>query len=212
MKYLRPPLAALLIFVSPFLLTDLRGRAHAFTGQDADKTLDIARYTVEPLKLVALKVGERDLKNSIAIKSRRDNGGVDTVTFKDQDGWFRRVQIQLRNVSNRSIHGVSAHLYFHPSFTTTLYSLPLAGSTPLKQGVLEPGADITLTVTEQAWNLTSDILLRHNINPDLSSVSFDVDMVQFGDDLRCSRGSMLRSNPANPNMWIPISPEKDTPD
>ncbi len=181
----------------------LTSTGQASTGQDADKSLDIERYADEPLELVELKIGDQPIKDKIATKFRLNSQGVDTVSFKQRDGWFRHLQIRMRNVSGKPIYGVRAHLRFRPSGTDNIYSVPLAGFTQLRQGVLEPNADITLSVTEQAWGLTEDIRKQFGVNPDLTPVSFGIDIVQFS-DLQWSKGHMLRRDPEHPNRWIPI--------
>ncbi len=195
---------ALLVLVIPsMLLMNSVVVAHKSPSQDTDKSLDIERYADEPLELVEFKIEDQPIKDKIATKSRHSSV-LDTVTFKEREGWFKHLQVRLRNVSGKPIYGVRAHLFFRPSYTKTLFSLPLAGSTQLGQGVLEPGADITLTVTEQAWSLTADILKHYGVNPDLAPVSFGVDVVRFGDDLQWSKGQMLRRDPNNPKLWRPV--------
>jgi hypothetical protein len=188
------------VVVAGLLLGSI-GQARKSRAQDADKSLDIERYPNEPLELVDLKVGEQVIKVETATRSKPNDTGLDHLSFKERDGWFKRVVVRLRNVSGRPIYGASAHLYFQPSHTRTLYSLPLAGSTLLKRGVLEPGAEITFVVSDQAWSLTADILNQHGVDPDLAPVKFSIDIVRFSDDLQWSRGNLLRRDPDDPNRW-----------
>lgn len=197
-------LVTLLACVATAFVVEPIGHTARSPVQAAEKSLDIERYPNEPLEMVELKVGEQPVQGRITVKFRRNDEGLDSVTFKEHDGWFRRILISLRNVSGRPISGVRAHLYFQPAYTRTLFSLPLVGSTVLKQGVLEPGAEIILTVSEQSWDLTAGILKQHGVNPDLASVKFAIDIVRFSDDLQWSRGHLLRPDPDNPNRWIPI--------
>ncbi len=96
------------LFVSPVAL--------AFQAtQETDKSLSIERYSDEPLDLVELKIGSQSLKDRIATTFRRENGaGVDTVSFRERQGWFRQLEIRLRNVTSKPIYGVSARLFFRP--------------------------------------------------------------------------------------------------
>lgn len=201
-SYVKTRFVALLVLVIPAMLS-MNSIVVALTPtQVADKSLDIERYSDEPLELIEIKIRHQPIKDKVARKSWNNGVGLDTVTFKEQDGWFRYLHVKLRNVSGKPIYGVRAHLFFKPPHTKTLFSLPLAGSTQLGQGILEPGADITLMVTEQAWSLTSDILKHYDMNPDQVPVSFGVDVVRFSDDLQWSKGQMLRRDPASPNRWI----------
>jgi hypothetical protein len=197
-----------LLIVSGLLLDPVNAGKSVLQGDD--KSLDIERYSNEPLELIELKIGEQSVKDRISTKSRLNEEGFDSVKFKENEGWYKRVWIRMRNVSGRPIYGVGAHLYFQPSDTRTLFSVPLTGSTRLKQGVLEPDDDIILTVSDQAWSLTADILKQHGVEPDLASVKFRIDLVRFGDDLQWSKGHQLRRDPHNPNRWN-VTDSKATP-
>jgi hypothetical protein len=200
----RPNLRALsvtLAVVVAGLLSGSIGQARESPAQDAEKSLGIERYPDQPLELIDLKVGVQRMNDRIATKSILNGIAVDTITFKERDGWFKHVLIRFRNVSGRPIYGVTAYLYFQPPDARTLYSLPLAASTALNEGVVQPGAEVILTVTDQAWSLTADILEKHKVNPDLVSVKFAIGMVRFSDDLRWSQGHLLRQDPNNPYKW-----------
>lgn len=164
-------------------------------AQDGDKSLNIERYGDEPLQLVGLKIGSQSITDNLQNYSRHNSVGVDTITFNQRDGWFRNAEVKLRNISGRPIYGVSAHLFFQPSETKTVYRLPLAGLTQAGQGVLEPGGEITLIVTKQAWSLTEEILRYYDVDPNKSVVSFGVDVVQFSDNEQWSKGKRLRLDP-----------------
>jgi hypothetical protein len=161
-------------------------------AQDGDKSLNIERYGDEPLQLVGLKIESQSITDKLPVTARHNSVGVDTITFNQRDGWFRNLEVKLRNVSGKPIYGVSSHLFFRPSETKTVYRLPLAGLTQAGQGVLEPGGEITLIVTEQAWRLTEEILKYYDVDPDKTVVSFGVDVVQFSDNEQWSKGRMLR--------------------
>lgn len=194
-------LVTLAIVIATAPISDQFGQVRELTSQDTDKSLDIERYSNEPLELVDLKVGEQVLKYKITSKFMNGDAGLDTVNFKERNGWFKRILITMRNVSGRSIYGLSAYLYFAPPGSRTLYSLPLVASTILKQGVAEPGAEITLTVSDQAWSLTSGIFDKHGVDPDGASVQFSLGLVHFANDLQWSKGHLLRRDPNNPYTW-----------
>lgn len=194
-------LLPLAVVIAAGPISNLIGQVRELPRQDTDKSLDIERYSNEPLELIDLKVGEQALNDKITIKSRNGDAGLDTVNFRERNGWFKSILITMRNVSGRSIYGIRAFLYFAPPGSHTLYSLPLLASPTLKQGVVEPGAEITLTVSDQAWSLTSDIFEKHGVDPNCASVEFSLALVQFANDLQWSKGKMLRRDPNNPNRW-----------
>ena len=191
----------LVVVVTAAFLCRSVGEAHVSTAQNLEKSLDIERYSDQPLELTDLKVGEQRITDGIATKSILGGMAVDTIAFKESNGWFKHVLFRFRNVSGRPILGVQAYLYFQPPDTHTIYSLPLVASTALKEGVVQPGKEVILTVTDQAWSLTSAILERYKVNPDLVPVRFAIGIVRFSDDLRWSGGQFLRQDPGNPYRW-----------
>jgi hypothetical protein len=199
---LGPFLVTLAVLLAAGPLRDSAAQIREVLAQDTDKTLDITRYSNEPLKLVDLRVGEQDIKDKIKGKARSESWSLETVTFKERNGWFKHILIKMRNVSGRPIYGATAYLYFAPPGSSkTVFSLSLLSSTLLKQGVAEPGDEITFTVSDQAWNLTADILDKYGVNPDLASVQFSIESIRFASDLQWMNGQLLRPDPNNPNKW-----------
>jgi hypothetical protein len=197
-----------------FLIIGVSNSAIAHAGatsavsQDTEKSLDIERYPNEPLELVDLKVSERSIKNMIGVRSRTDSDGLDSVKFSDTDEWFRRVSVRLRNISGKPIIGLRAYLYFKPPGSTVLFRVALVPSRNLQLQNMDAAAEIDLTVTNQQWNQTADILKQHSADPKLAAVTFSVELVSFSDGLQWYRGRLLRPDPENPSKWIPV----DKPD
>ena len=198
-----PLLVLSLVFATSLLFVAI-GHANRTTAQDTEKSLDIERYPNEPLELVDLKVGEQPVKDKIMAKFKRGDEGLDSVKFKEKEGWFKRVSARLRNVSGKPIIGLRAFLYFKPAGSQTLFSLPLTRSRQVKGGALEPGAEIDLTVSDQLWNLTASMLKQQGLDANQSSVTLSVESVQFDDNLQWHRGLLLRRDPNEPNRWNPI--------
>ena len=73
----------------------------------------------------------------------------------------------------------------------TEYGLQLIASTRLQQGFVEPGEEVTLQVTNEAWTLQEQIFKHYDVNPDLAEVTFTLGRVQFK-DAQWSKGLMLR--------------------
>jgi len=143
------PLISLLVIPVAALLFVSVGHANRKAAQDADKALDIERYPGEPLALVELKVGGQPLRSKVVSKSRRNGEGLDTVKFKENNGWYRRIRATVRNVSGRPIHGLRAYLYFKSNASGSMFSLPLARYRLKKGGPLQPGEELDLLVDEQ---------------------------------------------------------------
>jgi hypothetical protein len=91
------------------------GRAPAQVSDD--KSLEIERYANEPLEIVEITVAEKSLKRDIKLKLRDNNSkwGLDTVKFKEKEGWFKHLKVRLRNISGKPIYGLRAGLDFKPN-------------------------------------------------------------------------------------------------
>ena len=135
---------------------------------------------------------------------------MDIVRFREIDGWYKRLWARFRNVSGQPIYGLNAYLYFKPTGTQTLFSLPLTRSRQVKGGPLQPGDEIDFTVSDRAGNLVVNILKQYGANPDLASVTFSVQNVIFSEDLQWSKGHLLSRDPDNPNRWTAIDMEESS--
>ncbi|HWS90376.1 MAG TPA: hypothetical protein VN282_25630 [Pyrinomonadaceae bacterium] len=199
-KYSFPLIVLLLISVASLMSGSIT-RAGRPAAQDAEKSLDIERYPGEPLELVGLKIGGQPVKDKVVAKSRRNGEGLDTVKFKENAGWFRRIRATVRNVSGRPILGLRAYLYFKSTATGQMFSLPLSRFRQRKGGPLQPGEELDLLVDDRVWKPMADVFSQYGEDPDLSDVTISVENVTFSPDLQWHRGKFLRPDPADPNMW-----------
>ena len=200
-------LAALLVLSAVVMIYGTRGYAYKSAAQDDEKSLDIERYPNEPLEIVDIRIGEQSVKDKVSTKSRRNGVGLDSVKFKEKNGWFKRIRVRLRNVSGQSIYGLRAYLYFKPPTAQNLFSLPLVRFREKKGGPLQPGDEIELLVNDQVWNPTADLFNQYGANPDAATVTLSVESVTFGDDIQWNRGHMLRRDPSYPNKWKAVDAE-----
>lgn len=200
----RALLTALALFVvMTGLVIAYKGHASTQPVQDAERALDIERYPNEPTELVSIRVSGQSLKDKVRRKSRSgiNNWGLDTVKFRERDGWVKHLRIRLRNVSGRPIYGLRAGLHFEHASVKMLFSLPLAWSRDLKQEPLQPNDEIELEVTNLLFNRAMERMKPYGVDANSSTVSFSVDDAYFSDDLMWSRGALLRRDPNNPNQW-----------
>jgi hypothetical protein len=186
------------------------GHAGKAPPQDADKSLDIERYANEPLEMVEITVGEKSLKRDIKLKLRDNNSkwGLDSVKFKEKEGWFKHLKVRLRNVSGKPIYGLRAGLDFKPNNERMLFRLPLVWSRDLSKKPLQPGEEIDLEVADYSAKRTADRMIPYGANAETSSVSFSIDDAYFSDDLMWSRGVLLRRDPGNPRKWDTLTNRK----
>jgi hypothetical protein len=195
------PLATLLCIGIASLIFGSIGHANRTTTQDIGKSLDIERYPNEPLELVNLKLGGQPVKDKVVTKSRRKGEGLDTVKFKENKGWFKRMRATVRNVSGQPILGLRAYLYFKSTATGQMFSLPLARFRQKKGGPLQPGEELDLLVDDRVWKPTAELFTQYGEDPDLSEVTLSVENVTFSPDLQWHRGQLLRPDPNEPAAW-----------
>jgi hypothetical protein len=113
-------------------------------------------------------------------------------------------KVRLRNISGKPINGLRSYLYFKPPGSTVLFRVALVPSRDLQLQNVDAAAEIDLTVTNQQWNQTAEILKQHGADPKLSAVTFSVELVSFSDGLQWYRGRLLRRDPEDPSKWIPV--------
>ena len=193
------PFIALLVAVAASFLFVSTGYTDKLFNQDPEKSLDIERYPNEPLELVDLSVGGHSIKERLTTKfrqSKNSNEGLDSVKFKENDGWFRRISARLRNVSGKTVTGLKAFLYFKPVNSEKLFSMPLARVRQSADKVLKPNAEIVVRVDEQALAMTLDMLKQDGVDADLASVTLSVETVIFASNLQWYRGLLLQPDPA----------------
>ena len=170
---------------------------------NSEKSLDIERYPNEPLELVDIKIGDQSIKANIESKFRRDGEGLDSVKFEAENGWFKHVNLRLRNVSGKTINGLRGHLYFKPPDTRGMFSLPLAR---IKYGPLAPGEEMDVTIDSRVFDLTMELIRQSGADADVATVILALEHVVFSDELEWSRGHILRKDPDNPLKRIPVKP------
>jgi hypothetical protein len=174
------------------------------SAQNSEKSLEIRRHNNEPLELMDIRVSEHSVKDLIKTKVRRADGGLDKVTFQETDNWPSRIQLRLRNISDKTIVGLQAYLYLQPPGSPVLFSVTLRGSKPLEQTILKPGDEVEAIVDEGSWERTVSRIKEYGSDANLADVTFSVGIVGFGDGLQWNKGHMLRRDPNDPNKWGPV--------
>jgi len=180
-------------------------------AQDEQRSIEIERYPNEPLSLVDLKVSGHSITPNIAPRYRNKGHGLDDAKFKDTEGWFRRVRILLRNTSGKPITGLQAYLYFKIPGSPVQFRLGLEATSIEKGGRVEPGAEVVLTVSDERWHITSEIIKQYGADVNLATVTLAIDSVWFTKDLQWSKGHMLYRERDNPNKWTVIENEGESP-
>ena len=118
--------AVLLLAFSVWVGNEASRTSPPVRAQEPEKALEIERYPDEPLQLVNLRIGTQSLKEHIRqkFKDPKSKLGLDRVSFKEKDDWFKRVSVTLRNTSTRPIYGIGA------SCTSNLLALRRFSASP----------------------------------------------------------------------------------
>jgi hypothetical protein len=174
--------------------------------QELDRVLEIERYPNEPLQLVRLRIGAQSVKERIKQKFKDDKSkwAIDSVKFREQDDWVKRLSITFRNASDKPIYGIQGLLFFKPVGFPMLFSLHLSHAKELRREPLQPGAEIELSVDQNSLNQTLENAKNHGADLRGAALSFSLDTVIFSDELRWSRGFLVRPDSAVPNKWVPV--------
>ena len=199
--------AVLLLAFSVWVGNEASRTSPPVRAQEPEKALEIERYPDEPLQLVNLRIGTQSLKEHIRqkFKDPKSKLGLDRVSFKEKDDWFKRVSVTLRNTSTRPIYGIGAFLYLKPIGSPAIFSLTLTASRRLRNDPLLPGAEIDVTISRDHLNQMLDLLKSQGQDASRSDITFSLDTVMFSDELHWNKGNLIRPDPNTPDKWIPVN-------
>ena len=183
------------------LLFGSHSLAHQMVAQDQAKSMDIERYSNEPLELVDLRIGSHSIKSAIETRVGKNAAGFDNVKFNAPPDWHNSVSLTLKNVSAKPVIGVTAHLFFKAAETGEMFQMQLFQQQDLRKEALAPGAEINLVVRPRVWETITNMIKQRGADPDRAAVSLSLDGVMFTEDSQWYRGSMVRRDPASPNTW-----------
>lgn len=170
-------------------------------SQDNEKSLDILKYSDAPVELVDLKIDQKSVKKDIKAKSNQK----DQVKFKENDNWFKKVRVRLRNVSGRPIYALKVSLDLISISTRQGFQFPLRKEDrKLKQQPLQPNEEIDLGVAENAFNDTIGRIMRYGHDANQLQPILSIDTVLFSDDFGWSKGNLIRRDPNNHRNWKAI--------
>jgi hypothetical protein len=206
MAYLRSPLWITVCVFVLALAVWIGNKSKPVQTQEVDRILEIERYPDEPLQLVNLRIGTRSVKELVKqkFKDNKSKWAIDSVTFKEKDDWVKRLSITFRNTSDKPIYGVQGLLFFKPAGFPMMFSLQLTHSKHLRREPLQPGAEIELSIDEKLLNQTLENAKNHGADLRGAALSFSLETVIFSDELRWSRGFLVRPDSAVPDKWVPV--------
>ena len=170
--------------------------------------MDIARHADEPFGIVDIKVGDRSLRKNISVKYRNgdeNREGLDKVDFRGKGDWCKLLHVTLRNISGRPIVTLQAYLYIKPPGSEVWFGANLEQTL---QQIVEPGADIELTVNEGSWARAEERMKRRGADGRSATVMLSVENVAFSDDLMWDRGRLHQRDPQNRSKGSVIDKKK----
>lgn len=191
--------AFLFVAVCLGLLSHSLGQA----SQDPEKSMDILKYSDAPLELVDLTIGQKSVKKDVKTKSNQK----DHVKFKENENWFKKVRVRLRNISGRPIYALRVNLNLISSSSPRQgFQLRLREivARNLKQQPLKPGEEIDLGVAENTFNDTMARIVRYGHDANQLQPILSIDTVFFSDDFGWSKGGLIRRDPDNRKNWKAI--------
>jgi Putative metal-binding motif len=206
MAHLKSPLWVTLTVFVLALIVWIGSKSEPIQAQELERILEIERYPDEPLQLVNLRIGTRSIKEHVKqkFKDNQSKWGIDHVKFNEKDDWVKRLTITLRNTSDKPVRGLQGVLFFKPVGFPMMFSMQLTHSKQLRNEPLEAGAEIELSVNPGLLNHTLEDVKSKGADLRGAVVSFSLETVIFSDELRWSRGHLVRPDSAVPNKWVPV--------
>jgi hypothetical protein len=202
------------IYLSLIVLLAVTGTLLAPAGyayhptRNAERSFDIERYPNEPLELLDLKIEDQSVKAGIKVKQRRNGAGLDTVTFEGENGWFKKINVRLRNVSGKTIYGISAYLYFMPPGVRQLFRLPLMSSPGVNlRAPLIAGEEIELVIDDKKFDRSMEIFRTNGVDADEMNAFLAIESASYSNEIKWDRGQILQQAPDNPLRWNVVKPD-----
>ncbi|HEX3145240.1 MAG TPA: hypothetical protein VHQ64_14805 [Pyrinomonadaceae bacterium] len=223
---LRLPFALLIFVIAAALLiravaSSSTAAAPAVAAQVAEKSLDINRYPDEPLEIVDLKVGEQSIKSKVKFKFKipASRDSFDNVRFQEDNDWFKKLKVRLRNTSGGPIYGIAVDLYFKPGDYQVFYGVPvtLSQHRDLKAHPMTSGEEVEIQVTDELYNPIFARMIQDGFDPNKMQVGLTINWVLLENDRAWQRGFMTRRNNKKggwdaDDQGLPTPPSQPSPD
>lgn len=170
-----------------------------------ERKLEIQRYPNEPMQLTDLRISGESVKDRIAqLKTYENKWSTDSVSFNDTEDWYKRVSFTYKNVSDKSVRGVRAFLFFKAADGKT-FMVQLTSLSDLWKNALQPGEEVELILSDIELAKLLPTIQEQGVDLNRCAVSFSLDTAIYGEKLWWDRGHLLHPDPTQPNKWIPVN-------
>ena len=200
-------LISIVFLIAAFVFTSPSNAAGRWRRPDADRSLEVVKFTNEPLKVIDIKLGRESVIQKAQVKSRADNNEVHVISVGGQEDWVKNLRVSVRNVSDRAVTGVIAFLIFdYPGLSESQgISLSVASRRKgLREEPLAPGSEAEFEVRGDTYDVTFTALRKRVGGVTVSRAVFHIVSVSLGNDLRWKAGTFLRRDPNDPQRWTPV--------
>ncbi len=165
-------------------------------GQQKDRTIQIYKWRNEPIKILSVKVTDKEIKSSEKFVS-------------DNDNWFSGLTVEIENTSNKKIANVQIAIDFpketglkgSPARDYIAYGTSELSEPNFSQPPLNHGEKAVLKIGD--YQSLRDFLDKVGHSKDLKELRLSIDSVLFTDDTKWIGGQMFTRDPDNPSIWLP---------
>jgi hypothetical protein len=166
-------------------------------GQQKDRTIEIYKWRNEPIKLLSVKIGDKEIVSKEKFVNNRDD-------------WFAELTVEIENTSDKTIANIQIALGFpdepglkgNPARDYIAYGTREVSEPNLSEPPLKPGEKAVLKIKD--YESLRDFLDRVGHSKDLGGeLRIDIASVLFTDDTMWAAGQILRRDPDNPKIWRP---------
>ena len=197
-------LALSMAFTMMSILLFAFAKESSVSAQEVERSLDIERYENEPYEIVDVYADGKSLKDKIKSKIKYGQEGLDNAKFKDKDGWYNRIKVRVRNISQNQIISIAGTLIFEHPLLPMEYGLFITPARDLNQEPLKLGEETDLQVNEIHINQTKDYLLKEGADENVPVVRVIMGNVLFTKTYLWGKGRFFRKDPNNSDKWNPI--------
>lgn len=182
-------------FIATNLIIILLSLTINVIAQSNERTVKLTKYRNEPIKMLKLKIRNNEIKTN--------------QKFVSDDNWLRDFNIDIQNISIKSIIHFKIHLAF-PKYENgkvvwagddIWYGREPSPQRPFIESVppLKPGDTTTVKIID--YDRLRRFLDKVGLPPILNEITISLDQVFFDDGTMWSSGQMFQRDPNNPEIW-----------
>jgi len=165
-------------------------------GQQKNRTIEIYKWRNEPLKILSVKVADKEVISKESFVS-------------NDDDWFSGLTVEVENISNKKIANIQIAIDFpdepglkgNPARDNIAYGTKELSEPNFTQPPLNPGEKAVLKI--ENYQSLRNFLDKVGYSNNLRELRLTIDSVLFTDNTKWIGGQILIPDPDNPNIWRP---------